>query len=70
MRSIQAAIALITYLLLRFAQARYHASRSLLDVARLVRSTLMHRRPIEYLDRPPPTSRHPTNQLALLFALL
>jgi hypothetical protein len=64
---IQLATALIAYLLLRFAQARHHAKRSLLDLARLVRSTLMHRRPIIHIDQPPPKpSRHPERQPALL----
>lgn len=53
---IQIAVALITFLLLRLAQATQKAVRSPLAFARLVRANLMHRRPIDrLLQSDPPT---------------
>jgi IS4 transposase len=49
---IQIAIALIAFLILRMAQLAQKAVRSLLEFARLVRSNLMHRRPINQLLDP------------------
>jgi len=49
---IQIAVALIAFLLLRMAQATQTAVRSPLDFARLVRTNLMHRRPIDRLLEP------------------
>lgn len=51
---IQIAVALITYLLLRLAQATQQSVKSPLAFARLVCANLMHRRPIDDLLRPPP----------------
>jgi len=50
---IQIAIALIAFLLLRMAQLAQKAVHSPLEFARLVRSNLMHRRPINNLLEPP-----------------
>jgi IS4 transposase len=62
---IQIAVALISFLLLRIAQAAQKAVRSPLEFARLVRTNLMHRRPIDRLLQPPePTTTCP-NQLKL-----
>lgn len=52
---IQIAVALITFLLLRLAQATQKAIRSPLVFARLVRICLMQRRRIDGLLDPPPT---------------
>lgn len=62
---IQIAVALITFLLLRLAQAAQTAIHSPLAFARLVRVNLMHRRRIDRLldHNPPPTFN--TNQLAI-----
>jgi IS4 transposase len=49
---IQIAVALIAFLLLRLAQATQKAVRSPLEFARLVRSNLMNRRPIDRLLEP------------------
>jgi hypothetical protein len=46
---IQVAVALIAFLLLRFAQATQKTVHSPLEFARLVRANLMHRRPVERL---------------------
>src|SRR5215208_1442838 len=62
---IQIAVALIAFLLLRMAQATQTAVRSPLDFARLVRTNLMHRRPIDRLLEPlQPVDINP-NQLKL-----
>jgi len=52
--SIQIAVALITFLLLRLAQATQKAIPSPLAFARLIRANLMHRRSIDNLLEPPP----------------
>ena len=58
---IQIAIALITFLLLRMAQAAQKIVKSPLEFARLVRANLMHRRRIDRLigsePKPPPDPR-------------
>lgn len=62
---IQIAVALIAFLLLRLAQATQKAIRSPLEFARLVRSNLMHRRPLDRLLKPlQPIPANP-NQLTL-----
>jgi IS4 transposase len=58
---IQIAVALIAFLILRMAQATQKAIRSPLEFARLVRSNLMHRRPIDRLlesERPVVVNPH------------
>jgi IS4 transposase len=52
--SIQIAVALITFLLLRLAQATQKAIPSPITFARLIRANLMHRRSIDNLLEPPP----------------
>jgi IS4 transposase len=49
---IQIAIALIAFLILRMAQAAQKAVQSPLEFARLVRTNLMHRRPLDRLLEP------------------
>jgi len=49
---IQIAVALIAYLLLRLAQAAQKAVHRAIDFARLIRTSLMHRRPIDRLLEP------------------
>ena len=49
---IQLFVALITYLLLRLAQAAQSAVKQPLTFARLIRLNLMHKRPIDSLGRP------------------
>jgi hypothetical protein len=62
---IQIAIALIAFLILRMAQVVQKAVRSPLEFARLARTNLMHRRPINQLLEPlQPASINP-NQLKL-----
>lgn len=51
--SIQIAVALITFLLLRLAQATQKAIPSPIAFARLIRANLMHRRSIDNLLEPP-----------------
>lgn len=51
---IQIAVALITFLLLRLAQATQKAVPSSIAFARLIRANLMHRRSIDNLLEPPP----------------
>jgi IS4 transposase len=50
---IQIAVALIAFLILRLAQAAQNAVRSPLEFARLARTNLMQRRPIDRLLEPP-----------------
>jgi len=62
---IQIAVALIAFLLLRLAQAAQKTVHRPLDFARLVRSNLMHRRPINrLLEQPQPVPIN-ANQLSL-----
>jgi hypothetical protein len=64
---IQIAVALIVFLLLRLAQATQKIVISPLEFARLVRRTLMDRRSIKDLRRPPnPAPRICINQLVLI----
>ena len=62
---IQIAIALIAFVLLRLAQATQNAVQSPLAFARLVRTNLMHRRPLDRLLQPPAPATESTNQWAL-----
>ncbi len=62
---IQIAVALIAYLVLRLAQASQQIVRSPLQFARLVRTNLMHRRPIDRLLEPLPPVLISPNQLQL-----
>jgi Transposase DDE domain/Domain of unknown function (DUF4372) len=59
--TIQIAVALIAFLLLRLAQATQKAVHGTLAFARLVRANLMHRRPIDrLLDIQPPNKHNPS----------
>lgn len=62
---IQIAIALIAFLLLRMAQLAQKAVHSPLEFVRLVRTNLMHRRPINNLLEPPQPVPINQNQLKL-----
>jgi len=62
---IQIAVALIAFLLLRLAQAAHKIVLSPLDFARLVRTNLMHRRPIDRLLDPLPPIDPSPHQLKL-----
>jgi IS4 transposase len=62
---IQIAVALIAYLILRLAQASQQIVRSPLQFARLVRTNLMHRRPIDRLLEPLSPILISPNQLQL-----
>ena len=61
------AVALISFLLLRLAQATQKAVTSPLAFARLVRANLMHRRDIRTLLEPDPAVPINHNQLALIY---
>ena len=62
---IQIAVALIAFLLLRLAQAAQKTLASPLAFARLVRTNLMHKKPLDRLLEPePPPNPHPA-QLAI-----
>jgi hypothetical protein len=63
--SVQLAMALIAYLLLRLAQATQSAIKGELAFARLIRANLMHRRDLDRLLAPPDPAPKVTNQLAL-----
>ena len=62
---IQIAVALIAFLLLRLAQTSQRGIASPLEFARLVRSNLMHRRPLDQLLAPHPTPPVNGRQLPL-----
>lgn len=62
---IQIAVALIAYLILRMAQAAQKAVPTALEFARLVRTNLMRRRPIDRLLEPPEPIQATPNQLRL-----
>jgi len=62
---IQIAIALIAYLILRFAQATQDAVKGPLAFARLVRANLMHRKRIDRLLDPDPAPQTCPNQMVL-----
>lgn len=55
--TIQIAVALIAYLLVRMAHAAQTAVAPMLAFARLVRANLMHRRRLDHLHRPPEPNR-------------
>lgn len=59
---IQIAVALIVFLVLRMAAEATRSAASLLTFVRLVRANLMHLRPLDDLDRPPPEFVHDTRQ--------
>lgn len=61
----QIAVALIAFLILRLAQLAQKAVHSLLEFARLVRTNLMHRRPINQLLEPLQSIPINSNQLKL-----
>jgi len=61
----QIAIALIAYLLLRLAQATQDLVKSPLAFARLVRTNLMHRKPIDRLLDPGPKPNNHCKQIEL-----
>ncbi len=63
---IQIAVALITFLILRMAQATQAAVTSPLTFARLIRANLMHKRDIRTLLKPERAILPNQNQLALL----
>lgn len=62
---IQIAIALIAYLILRLAQATQKTIQSPLEFARLVRTNLMHRRPIDRMLEPLQPIPTDPNQMSL-----
>jgi IS4 transposase len=62
---IQIAVALIAFLLLRLAQAAQTNIKSQITFARLVRTNLMHRRPIDDLLHPPPAIIQDQRQMSL-----
>jgi hypothetical protein len=62
---IQIAVALITFLILRMAQATQQIVHSPLAFARLVRTNLMHKRPIDRLLEPEQPIQINPNQLSL-----
>jgi hypothetical protein len=62
---IQIAVALITFLLLRLAQATQKAIASPIVFARLVRANLLHRRTISDLLHPPPQHAEDQRQMSL-----
>lgn len=65
---IQIAVALITFLLLRLAQATQKAVKGPLEFARLIRANLMHRKRIDRLAGPDPEPPVDHNQMALQWA--
>lgn len=65
---IQTAVALISFLILRLAQALQTAVKSPLAFARLVRTNLMHRRRLDQLLEPYPTPLLNSNQMELQWA--
>lgn len=62
---IQIAVALITFLLLRWAQAAQHTVKSPLAFARLIRANLMHRRRLDRLLQIEPVLTRDQNQFVL-----
>jgi IS4 transposase len=65
---IQIAVALIAYLLLHLAKTSAKLTVSPLTFARLVRANLMHRRALDHLAIPPPSSNIHTAQLTFDWA--
>jgi IS4 transposase len=62
---IQIAVALIAYLLLRALQKLAKEMRGFLELVRLVRANLMHRKDLTRLRKPPPPPPLDSNQLQL-----
>lgn len=62
---VQIAVALITFLISRMAQAAQKLVQSSLAFARLVRANLMHRRRLDRLLEPEPSPAPSTGQLVL-----
>jgi IS4 transposase len=65
---IQIAVALIAYLLLRLAKDTAKTMHGPLAFARLIRATLMHRRPLDRLLQPAPPAEIDHRQLAMQLA--
>lgn len=65
---IQIAVALIAFLILRLAQQTQNAIKSPIAFARLIRTNIMHRRPINSLDRPQPPPIKCPNQMSFQLA--
>ena len=65
---IQIAVALIAYLLLRLAKDAVKIAGGPLAFARLIRANIMHRRRLDQLLTPPPTSLRDPRQLCLNLA--
>jgi hypothetical protein len=63
---IQLAAALIAHLLLRLAQSIEKNSRGFLDLARLVKANLMHRKSIVGMHAPPPRNDLDPRQYELI----
>ena len=63
--SIQIAIALIAFVLLRLAQAAQKITQAPLAFARLIRANLMHRRAVDRLLEPEPAAILNPAQLVL-----
>jgi IS4 transposase len=61
----QIAVALIAYIVLRMAHLAKTFPSGLLAFARLVRANLMHRRPLDSLEAPPPPDRRDQRQAEL-----
>ena len=62
---IQIAVALIAYLLIRFAKDAAKSIKSPLAFTRLIRANLMHRRELDQLLRPPTIPAYDSRQLSL-----
>jgi hypothetical protein len=65
---IQVAVALIAFLLLNLLRAMTKPTHGFLELARLVRANLMHRRDLTRLKLPTPPPKHDTRQLTLDWA--
>jgi hypothetical protein len=63
---IQLAAALIAHLLLRLAQSIEKNSRGFLDLTRLVKANLMHRKSVVDMRAPPPNSEPNPRQYELI----
>lgn len=61
----QIAVALIAYLILRMAHRAKTFAASLLTFARLIRANLMHVRPLDNLNAPPPPNKRDLRQAEL-----
>jgi Transposase DDE domain/Domain of unknown function (DUF4372) len=67
---IQIAVALIAFLLLRLVQSTQKAIASPTVFARLIRTNLMHRRPIDNLLLPPPQTTQDHRQMSFAICLI